>query len=306
MKIFLTGGRGMVGRAVRNDPAASDHQIIAPTSAELDLTDRAAVMAAIAAEKPDLVIHTAGRVGGIQANMANKAGFLTDNMDMGVNIVLAAQAAGVTQLLNLGSSCMYPRDAPNPLHESSLGKGELEPTNEGYGLAKLAVARLCAFVSEENAQLSYKTLMPCNLYGLHDKFDPKVSHLLPAIIRKLHEAKEAGAASVEIWGDGTARREFMFAGDLADGIWAAVQRFEDLPGFMNIGLGYDYTINEFYSNAAKVIGWQGTFTHDLSRPTGMKQKLLAVDAQEAFGWQPKTTLAQGIARTYAHFKEHHA
>lgn len=306
MKIFLTGGRGMVGRAVRNDPAASDHQIIAPTSAELDLTDRAAVIARVAAEKPDLVIHTAGRVGGIQANMANKAGFLTDNMDMGVNIVLAAQAAGVTQLLNLGSSCMYPRDAPNPLHESSLGKGELEPTNEGYGLAKLAVARLCAFVSEENAQLSYKTLMPCNLYGLHDKFDPKVSHLLPAIIRKLHEAKEAGAASVEIWGDGTARREFMFAGDLADGIWAAVQRFEDLPGFMNIGLGYDYTINEFYSNAAKVIGWQGTFTHDLSRPTGMKQKLLAVDAQEAFGWQPKTTLAQGIARTYAHFKEHHA
>ncbi len=306
MKIFLTGGRGMVGRAVRNDPAASDHQIIAPTSAELDLTDRAAVIAAVAAEKPDLVIHTAGRVGGIQANMANKAGFLTDNMDMGVNIVLAAQAAGVAQLLNLGSSCMYPRDAPNPLQESSLGKGELEPTNEGYGLAKLAVARLCAFVSEENAQLSYKTLMPCNLYGLHDKFDPKVSHLVPAIIRKLHEAKEAGAASVEIWGDGTARREFMFAGDLADGIWAAVQRFEDLPGFMNIGLGYDYTINEFYSEAAKVIGWQGAFTHDLSRPTGMKQKLLAVDAQEAFGWHPKTTLAQGIARTYAHFKEHHA
>ncbi|MDF1668514.1 MAG: GDP-L-fucose synthase [Roseovarius sp.] len=306
MKIFLTGGRGMVGRAVRNDPAASDHQIIAPTSAELDLTDRSAVIAAVEAEKPDLVIHTAGRVGGIQANMANKAGFLTDNMDMGVNIVLAAQAAGVTQLLNLGSSCMYPHDAPNPLHESSLGKGELEPTNEGYGLAKLAVARLCAFVSEENTQLSYKTLMPCNLYGLHDKFDPKVSHLLPAIIRKVHEAKEAGAASVEIWGDGTARREFMFAGDLADGIWAAVQRFEDLPGFMNIGLGYDYTINEFYSNAAEVIGWQGTFTHDLSKPTGMKQKLLAVDAQEAFGWQPKTTLAQGIAHTYAHFKEHHA
>jgi len=306
MKIFLTGGRGMVGRAVRDDPAASEHKIIAPTSVELDLTDRAAVIAAVAAEKPDLVIHTAGRVGGIQANMANKAGFLTDNMDMGVNIVLAAQAAGVTQLLNLGSSCMYPRDAPNPLQESSLGKGELEPTNEGYGLAKLAVARLCAFVSEENTPLNYKTLMPCNLYGLHDKFDPKVSHLLPAIIRKMHEAKEAGAASVEIWGDGTARREFMFAGDLADGMWAAVQRFEDLPGFMNIGLGYDYTINEFYNNAAKVIGWQGTFTHDLSKPTGMKQKLLAVDAQEAFGWHPKTTLAQGIARTYAHFKEHHA
>lgn len=306
MKVFLTGGRGMVGRAVRADKGAGAHEIIAPTSAELDLTDRAAVMDAVAQAQPDLVIHTAGRVGGIQANMANKAGFLTDNLDMGVNIVLAAKSAGVPRLLNLGSSCMYPHDAPNPLAEESLGKGELEPTNEGYGLAKLSVARICAFVSEENDGLDYKTLMPCNLYGLHDKFDPKVSHLLPAIIRKVHEARESGAGSVEIWGDGTARREFMFAGDLADGIWTAVERFEALPGFMNIGLGYDYSINDYYAEAAKVIGWNGDFTHDLTKPTGMKQKLVSVARQDAFGWAPKTSLAEGIALTYAHFKEHHA
>lgn len=303
MKVFLTGGRGMVGRAVQNDTAAAGHSIVAPSSAELDLTDRAAVMAAVAAEKPDLVIHAAGRVGGIQANMAHKAGFLTDNLDMGVNIVKAAAAAGVPKLINLGSSCMYPHDAPNPLSEDSLGKGELEPTNEGYGLAKLAVARLCAFVSEEQSALSYKTLMPCNLYGLHDKFDPKVSHLVPAIIRKVHEAKVSGAETVEIWGDGTARREFMFAGDLADGIWYAVDRFDDLPGFMNIGLGHDHSVTDYYTEAARVIGWDGHFTHDLTKPTGMKQKLVSIARQEAFGWTPKTSLAEGIALTYAYFRE---
>lgn len=306
MKVFLTGGRGMVGRAVQEHPSAAAHDITAPPSTELDLTDRGAVMAAIARAEPDLVIHAAGRVGGIQANMAHKAGFLTDNLDMGVNVVKAAMAAGVPKLINLGSSCMYPHDAPNPLHEESLGKGELEPTNEGYGLAKLAVARLCAFVSEEHAALSYKTLMPCNLYGLHDKFDPAVSHLVPAIIRKLHEAKQSGAPSVEIWGDGTARREFMFAGDLADAIWTVAARFAQAPPLMNIGLGHDHSINDYYAEAARVIGWQGDFTHDLTRPTGMRQKLLSVQSQQAFGWSPATPLADGIARTYAHFKERHA
>jgi len=296
----------MVGRAIQDHPGAAGHEIVAPTSADLNLMGRAAVIAFVANETPDLIIHAAGRVGGIQANMAHKAGFLTDNLDMGVNIVKAAQAAGVPQLINLGSSCMYPHDAPNPLREESLGRGQLEPTNEGYGLAKLSVARLCAFVSEENPELAYKTLMPCNLYGLHDKFDPKVSHLVPAIIRKVHEAKENSAETVEIWGDGTARREFMFSGDLADGIWSAAERFEDLPDFMNIGLGHDHSVNDYYAEAARVIGWEGAFTHDLSKPTGMKQKLVSVARQEAFGWSPKTSLTDGIALTYAHFKEHHA
>ncbi|WP_371228467.1 GDP-L-fucose synthase family protein [Roseovarius sp. 2305UL8-3] len=306
MKVLLTGGRGMVGRAIQDHTSAARHEIAAPTSDDLDLLDRAAVVAFVAEEQPDLVIHAAGRVGGIQANMAHKAGFLTDNLDMGVNTVKAAQAAGVPRLINLGSSCMYPHDAPNPLQEESLGKGQLEPTNEGYGLAKLSVARLCAFVSEENPALAYKTLMPCNLYGLHDKFDPNVSHLVPAIIRKVHEAKESSAETVEIWGDGTARREFMFSGDLADGIWSAAERFEDLPDFMNIGLGHDHSVNDYYVEAARVIGWEGDFTHDLTKPTGMRQKLVSVARQEAFGWSPKTSLSEGISLTYAHFKEHHA
>ncbi|WP_428514858.1 GDP-L-fucose synthase family protein [Roseovarius sp.] len=303
MKVLLTGGRGMVGRAIQEHPGAAAHEIVAPTSAQLDLRDRAAVVAFVAETAPDIIIHAAGRVGGIQANMANPAAFLTENMDMGFNTVMAARDAGVPRLLNLGSSCMYPHDAPNPLHENSLGKGELEPTNEGYGLAKVAVARLCAFVSREREDLAYKTLIPCNLYGLHDKFDPKVSHLVPAIIRKVHEAKESGADTVEIWGDGTARREFMFSGDLADGVWAAVERFDALPGGMNIGLGYDCSINEYYAEAARVIGWEGAFVHDLSRPTGMKQKLLDVSAQKNFGWEARTSLAEGIAQTYAHFQD---
>ncbi|MFN3207800.1 MAG: GDP-L-fucose synthase family protein [Roseovarius sp.] len=303
MKVLLTGGRGMVGRAIQDHPGAAAHEIVAPTSAELDLTNRTAVMAFVDETAPDIIIHSAGRVGGIQANIANPAAFLTENMDMGFNIVMAARNAGVPRLLNLGSSCMYPHDAPNPLHEDSLGKGELEPTNEGYGLAKVAVARLCAFVRQERADLSYKTLIPCNLYGLNDKFDPKVSHLVPAIIRKVHEAKESNAETVEIWGDGTARREFMFSCDLADGIWAAVGRFDALPGDMNIGLGHDYSINEYYAEAARVIGWEGAFVHDLSRPTGMKQKLLDVSAQKDFGWEARTSLAEGIAQTYAHFQD---
>ncbi|MEM9497680.1 MAG: GDP-L-fucose synthase [Pseudomonadota bacterium] len=301
MKILLTGGRGMVGRALLAHEAASDHDILAPERAALDLTDRTAVMRAVSDARPDLVIHAAGRVGGIQANIAQPVAFLTENMDMGANIVLAARDAAVPRLLNLGSSCMYPRNAPNPLREDSLGQGQLEPTNEGYGLAKLAVARLCAFVGREDPALAYKTLIPCNLYGLHDKFDPAVSHLVPAIIRKVHDAKQNGADSVEIWGDGTARREFMFSDDLADGVWTAVARFEALPDMMNIGLGHDHSINDFYAEAADVMGWHGSFRHDLTRPAGMTQKLLSVDRQEAFGWRPRTSLAEGIARTYTHF-----
>ena len=303
MKVFLTGGRGMVGRAIKDHPGAAAHQIVAPTSAELDLRDRSAVMNFVAETAPDIIIHAAGRVGGIQANVANPTAFLTENVDIGFHVIMAAREAGVPRLLNLGSSCMYPHDAPNPLHEDSLGKGELEPTNEGYALAKVAVARLCAFISRERDDLSYKTLIPCNLYGINDKFDPAVSHLLPAIIRKIHEAKETGAETVEIWGDGTARREFMFSEDLADGVWTAIERFDALPGGMNIGLGHDRSINEYYAETARVIGWDGEFVHDLSRPTGMKQKLLDVSAQKEFGWEAQTSLATGIAQTYAHFQD---
>ncbi|MGU3494634.1 GDP-L-fucose synthase family protein [Xanthobacteraceae bacterium A53D] len=301
MKVFLTGGRGMVGRNIQLHPEASAHRIHAPTSAELDLTDRAATARAIRDFAPDLVIHSAGRVGGIQANIKNPVGFLTDNLDMGLNVVLASLEAGVPRLLNLGSSCMYPRAAPNPLTEDMILTGQLEPTNEGYALAKIAVARLCQYSSTMHAGRAFKTMVPCNLYGLHDKFDPKVSHLVPAIIRKVHEAKAENAGSVEIWGDGNARREFLFSMDLADAVWYAAARFEDMPELMNVGVGRDHSINDYYRIVADVLGWTGSFEHDLNRPVGMQQKLVSTQRQEAFGWMPRTSLEDGIRQTYDYF-----
>lgn len=301
MKVFLTGGNGMVGRNIIESGRAAAHEIIAPGSRDLDLTDRAATRKRIAEAAPDIIIHSAGRVGGIQANIANPVGFLVDNLDMGTSILLAARDAGVPRVLNLGSSCMYPHAARNPLREEDVLTGELEPTNEGYALAKVVTSRLGDYLTQTAEGMSCKTLIPCNLYGLHDKFDPAVSHLVPAIIRKMHEAARDNAPTVEMWGDGMARREFMYSADLADAVWECVERFDEVPQLLNLGIGRDYTINEYYQTAAEVVGWSGSFVHDLSKPTGMKQKLVSDERQKAFGWQPATSLREGMARTYAHF-----
>jgi GDP-L-fucose synthase len=299
--VLLTGGSGMVGHNVAEFPAAADWKLVTPTSRELDLRDAQATADFVRKLKPDVVIHAAGRVGGIQANIAAPVDFLVTNLDLGRNIVMAARAAGVPRLLNLGSSCMYPREAANPLVESSVLHGELEPTNEGYALAKIAVARLCQYASRENPALSYKTLIPCNLYGPHDKFDPKHSHLVPAIIHKVHTAKAQSLPEVEIWGDGSARREFMFAPDLADAIWRAVASFDTLPDMMNVGVGRDHSVNDYYRIAARVIGWDGRFVHDTSKPAGMRQKLVSIERQTAWGWAPRTGLEEGIRATYNHY-----
>jgi GDP-L-fucose synthase len=302
-RIFLTGGRGMVGRNFLEHAAASDFEILAPTSAELDLRDYRAVVDSLDRIRPDIVVHSAGKVGGIQANIREPVSFLLDNLDMGRNIVWASRNLGVKRLLNLGSSCMYPRDAENPLREEKVLQGELEPTNEGYALAKVTVARLCEYIGREQPEFKYKTLIPCNIYGRHDKFDPQHSHMVPAIVHKLHQAKVAGRALVDIWGDGNARREFMYAGDLADCMWAAVKRFDTLPGSMNVGLGRDLTVNEYYEAAACVVGYAGGFEHDLNKPVGMKQKLVSVDRATSWGWQAPTSLEQGLAKTYAYYLE---
>jgi GDP-L-fucose synthase len=297
-RIFLTGGSGMVGQNLLEHPGARDWDFVSPSSRELDLTDYSATRKFIGQVKPDIVIHSAGRVGGIQANMAHPVDFLVTNIDLGRNVILAAREAGVSKLLNLASSCMYPRAAANPLAESLILQGELEPTNEGYALAKIFATRLCEYIVRETPALQYKTLIPCNLYGRHDKFDPRHSHLIPAIVHKVHQAKLQGADTVDIWGDGSARREFLYAGDLADAVMRALSNFESVPSLMNIGLGQDFTINEYYATVAKVIGWRGRFVHDLSKPVGMKQKLVDAARQRAWGWAPITTLDAGIAKAY--------
>lgn len=306
VKVLLTGGGGMVGRNVQAHARAQNHTVLTPRSAELDLADSAATHAYVADHVPDVIIHAAGKVGGIQANIAAPVDFLEINTTIGRNILMAARAARVPQVINLSSSCMYPANGQNPLTEDQILTGALEPTNEGYALAKIFTMRLCEYITHEDPALQYKTLIPCNLYGPYDKFDPRASHLLPAIITKVHEAMKCGDETVEIWGDGTARREFMYAEDAADGIWQAVEHFDTLPPLMNLGLGHDHSVNEYYAAAASAIGWDGTFTHDLSKPVGMKQKLTAVDKQTAWCWQPQHSLTEGILKTYQHYLEHHA
>ena len=293
----------MVGSNFLEHLAAKDHEILAPSSSALDLLDANSVYSYLAKYSPDLVVHAAGRVGGIQANMHNPVAFLVDNLDMGRNIILASHKAGVKRLINLGSSCMYPRNATNPLCEDMILKGELEPTNEGYALAKIMTARLCDYISREDASFEYKTLIPCNIYGRHDKFDPKHSHMVPAVIHKIYQAKLSGAETVEIWGTGNARREFMYAGDLADCMWRALEHFNTLPSMMNVGLGSDLSILEYYQAVARVVGYTGRFIHDLSKPEGMAQKLVSVEKLEQWGWRATSSLDDGIAKTYQFYLE---
>jgi len=300
-KVLLTGGSGMVGRNIRYHPKSINWEIFSPTSKELDLSNYGNVVRYIKKIKPDIIIHAAGRVGGINANLSNPVDFLVENLDMGRNIILAARDSGVKKLLNLGSSCMYPRNAKNPLSEDMILKGELEPTNEGYAIAKIMAARLCEYVNHENSNLQYKTIVPCNIFGKYDKFDLERSHLVPAIINKLTKAIHEEFNEVEIWGNGEARREFMYAGDLADAIYYALDRFDKMPQVLNMEVGEDHTINEYYSVVAKVIGYEGGFKHNLEKPVGMLQKLLDVEKQTNWGWQPKTTLYDGILETYSYY-----
>jgi GDP-L-fucose synthase len=302
-RILLTGGGGMVGQNLL--ATAHDLQIDHPTSRQLDLTDAGDVQAYLQDTKPDLIIHAAGKVGGIQANMADPVGFLEKNLAIGRNLIMGAYHAGVPEFLNLASTCIYPRAAENPLREEMVLTGELEPTNEGYAIAKIAALRLCEYIRRQRPELQYKTLIPCNLYGPHDNFHPDKSHLLPAIIRKVHDAKRSGAGEVEIWGDGTARREFMYAGDLAQVILKTADRLETVPDLMNTGLGHDHSINDYYRTVADVLEWDGAFTHDLSKPVGMKQKLCSTERADTWGWRASTSLADGIAKTYAFFLENH-
>lgn len=296
--ILVTGGTGMVGRNFRALCEERGLALLSPARRELDLLDASATRDYLRRHRPEIVVHAAGRVGGIQANIAAPVAFLTENWTMGQNLVLAARETGIMKLINLGSSCMYPADSPDPLAEDAILSGALEPTNEGYAIAKCAVARLCQFIGRETPGLSYKTLIPSNLYGPYDSFDPARSHLVPAIVHKLHHAKASGAETVEIWGSGEARREFLYAGDLAEALWMAVERYESLPDVINIGTGRDFTVNEHYRIAAEVIGYTGTFTHDLQRPTGMQRKLLDVARATGWGFAARTGLAEGIARTY--------
>lgn len=299
--ILLTGGSGMVGRNLLELALAQSIQIVAPSSKEMNLLSYANTLDYVKRLKPDFIIHAAGRVGGIQANLEKPVEYLVENWDMGRNIVLAAREVGVLNLLNLGSSCIYPKNISGLLQEEHVLTGMLEPTNEGYAIAKSSIIKLCQYIHQCKPECQYKTFIPCNLYGAYDKFDPAVSHLVPAIIHKLHLAKSYNQTEVDIWGDGTARREFLFAKDLAQAMLRALEHFESLPPVTNIGVGVDITVKDYYSAVATVVGYAGTFFFDSSKPVGMQQKLLDVSKATHWGFKASTTLEEGLQLTYDHY-----
>ena len=306
MKIHLAGHRGMVGSAIARALAARGQGgVITRSHADLDLTDQAAVRGFMAAERPDLVILAAARVGGIVANNTYPADFIHDNLMIQTNVIGQAHAAGVQRLLFLGSSCIYPRLAPQPMAEDALLTGPLEPTNEPYAIAKIAGIKLCESYNRQHGR-DYRSVMPTNLYGPGDNFHPEHSHVLPGLIARFHAAAQAGDAAVTLWGTGTPRREFLHVDDMAQAslfvmdldrtAWDAAT--SPMQAHVNVGTGSDIAIRDLAAMVADVVGFQGAILTDPSRPDGTPRKLLDVGRLAAMGWRARIDLTSGLADAY--------
>ncbi len=255
--------------------------------------------------KPDVVIHAAAKVGGIQANIENQGVFLAENLKIDSNVISCSLERGVGRFIQIGSSCMYPANYRQPLVEGDLLRGPLETSNEGYALAKIAASKLCEFFSSSGNK-SYRTIIPSNLYGPGDRFDPKSSHLLASVIRKVHEAKISDAKTIEVWGTGNARREFTYVDDLAEWLASSITYLDEFPQYVNVGFGRDYSVNEFYETALEAIGVDASLAHDPSKPEGMRFKLMdSTLAREKLNWNPKTDIREGILKTYNWFLRSH-
>lgn len=296
-KMYVTGHRGMVGSAiVRRLQAGGYERIVTRSRSELDLLDQRAVHAFLAEEKPDYIFIAAAKVGGIQANNQYRADFLYQNLLIEANLIHGAHLAGVQRLMFLGSSCIYPRDCPQPIKEEYLLTGPLEPTNEPYAIAKIAGIKLAESYNRQYGR-QYVSVMPTNLYGPNDNYDLANSHVLPALLRKAHEAKLRGDAEYVVWGSGTPKREFLYVDDLAD---ACVHLMEqDYDGeLVNIGTGTDVTIRELAETVMEVVGFEGRIVFDANKPDGTPRKLLDVSRLKSLGWQAKTRLFDGIRMAY--------
>lgn len=302
-KIYVAGHRGLVGSAImRRLQAGGYNNIITRTHAELDLTDQSSVQSFFAAEKPDCVFLAAAKVGGIQANNTYRADFIYQNLMIESNIIHAAYQNNVKKLLFLGSSCIYPKHAPQPMKEEYLLTGLLEPTNEPYAVAKIAGIKMCAAYNRQYGT-DFVSVMPTNLYGPNDNYDLQNSHVLPALIRKMHEAKQRGDAEVVVWGTGSPRREFLYSDDMADACVFLMEKCkaQDIGEFVNIGVGTDVTIRELAQLVADVVGFQGQLVFDHGKPDGATQKLLDVTRLSTLGWRARTAFKDGIKLAYDDF-----
>ncbi|MDO9009785.1 MAG: GDP-L-fucose synthase [Thiobacillus sp.] len=313
-KIYIAGHRGLVGTALmRNLRAKGFDNFVTRTHAELDLTSQAAVEAFFAAEKPDYVFLAAAKVGGIHANNTYPAEFIRDNLAIQTNIIHAAYKNDVKRLLFLGSSCIYPKLSPQPMKEEHLLTSELEPTNRPYALAKIAGIEMCWSYNRQY-KTQYLAVMPTNLYGPGDNYHPENSHVIPALIRRFHEAKLANAPSVTVWGSGTPKREFLYSEDMADACVYLMNlpddkfvpllgqdRNDGLPPLMNIGVGHDLSIRELAETVKDVVGFEGTLEFDASKPDGTPRKLMDVARLNAMGWKATTDMRSGLATAYQDF-----
>ena len=299
-KIFVAGHRGMVGSAlVRRLHAGGFTNVVTRSRAELDLLDQRAVADFLGAQQPDYIFVAAAKVGGIQANNELRADFIYQNLMIEANLIHGAHLANVQRLMLLGSSCIYPRDCPQPIREDYLLTGPLEPTNEPYAIAKIAGIKLCESYNRQYGR-QYICAMPTNLYGPNDNYDLASSHVLPALIRKAHEARERGDSEYVVWGSGTPRREFLYVDDLADACLHLMERGYDGP-IVNVGTGEDVTIRELAETVMQVVGFNGRIVFDSSKPDGTPRKLLDVSRLAALGWRARTTLRDGIAMANADF-----
>ena len=312
MKYFVAGHNGMVGSAILSRLVKAGHSVVVREKRELDLTDQSAVKRFFNSEKPDIVIVAAGKVGGILANNNFPADFLLTNVMIASNIISCAFENNVSKLMMLSSSCVYPREAPQPINEGSLLTGILEPTNEPYAIAKIAAMKLCESYNRQHGT-DFRSVMPCNLYGPNDNFEPLTSHVLPALIRRFHEAKVSGASEVVIWGTGQPLREFLHVADLADAVLFLIglshkewrSYVPERNNHVNIGTGVETSIGDLAILVSHITGYGGKLTFDTTKPDGTFRKLLDVDLLKRMGWQAKIPLEAGIKDTYREFLQHH-
>lgn len=300
MKVLVTGASGMLGSAVSKFSNQNGHQVLTPSHRELDLEHEVTTFGYLKLHRPDAIFHCAAKVGGISANIANPFDFLTKNVRIDTALLGAAKKLEIENLVYMGSSCMYPKNLPHAMTESEILSGPLEPTNEGYALAKLVGWKTVQFVAKS---LKWRSFILSNLYGPNDHFEQGRSHLLAAIIQKVYAARDKKFESVDMWGDGSAKREFTFVDDVALFLVQSIERMGDFPDTLNLGAGVDYSVLEYYKFVSQSMNYDGAIMADLSKPAGMQRKLMNISQATDFGWNPKTSIESGIQKTVTWYEE---